>query len=56
AGAGLGLAVAKAIIEAHEGQIELESPYEGVESGTRFTVRLPRHLRTPDMKRKEWAK
>jgi signal transduction histidine kinase len=50
------LAVAKAIIEAHEGQIELESPYEGVESGTRFTVRLPRHLRTPDMKRKEWAK
>jgi signal transduction histidine kinase len=55
AGAGLGLAVAKAIIDAHEGQIELESPYKGVKSGTRFTVRLPRHLRTPDMKRKEWA-
>jgi signal transduction histidine kinase len=55
AGAGLGLAVAKSIIDAHEGQIELESPYAGVESGTRFTVRLPRHLRTPDMRRKEWA-
>jgi signal transduction histidine kinase len=55
AGAGLGLSVAKKIIDAHEGQIEVESPYEGVKSGTRFTVRIPRHLRTPEMKRKEWA-
>jgi signal transduction histidine kinase len=54
AGAGLGLSVAKSIVEAHEGQIELESPYEGVESGTRFTVRLPRHLCTPEMRREEW--
>ena len=54
AGAGLGLSVAKTIVEAHEGQIELESPYDGVESGTRFTVRIPRHLRTPEMKRKAW--
>jgi signal transduction histidine kinase len=54
AGAGLGLSVARAIVEAHEGQIELESPYEGVESGARFTVRLPRHLRTPEMRREEW--
>jgi two-component system phosphate regulon sensor histidine kinase PhoR len=56
AGTGLGLSVARAIIEAHDGQIEMESPYAGVKSGTRFTVRIPRHLRTPEMKRKEWAK
>jgi signal transduction histidine kinase len=55
AGAGLGLSVAKAIIDAHDGQIQVESPYEGVKSGTRFTVRIPRRLRTPKMKRKEWA-
>lgn len=54
AGAGLGLSVARSIVEAHEGQIELESPYEGVESGARFTVRLPRRLRTPEMRREEW--
>ena len=55
AGTGLGLSVAKAIVEAHDGQIEVESPYEGVKSGTCFTVRIPRHLRTLEMKRKEWA-
>jgi signal transduction histidine kinase len=54
-GTGLGLSVAKAIMDAHEGQIEVESPYNGVTSGARFTVRIPRHLRTPEMKRKEWA-
>jgi signal transduction histidine kinase len=53
-GAGLGLSVAKTIVEAHEGHIQVESPYKGAKSGTRFTVRIPRHLRTPDMKRKEW--
>ncbi len=54
-GTGLGLSVAKSIVEAHEGQIEVESPYDGVKSGTRFTVRIPRHLRTAEMKRKEWS-
>ena len=54
-GTGLGLSVVKAIIDAHEGEIQVESPYEGVKQGTRFTVRIPRHLRTPEMKRKEWA-
>jgi signal transduction histidine kinase len=54
-GTGLGLSVAKTIIEAHDGQIEVESPYDGVKSGARFTVRIPRHLRTPEMKRKEWS-
>lgn len=54
-GTGLGLSVAKAIIDAHDGQIEVESPYEGAKSGTRFSVRIPRHLQTPEMKRKEWT-
>jgi signal transduction histidine kinase len=53
-GTGLGLSVVKAIIDAHEGQIEVESPYSSAKQGTRFTVRIPRHLRTPEMKRKEW--
>jgi signal transduction histidine kinase len=53
-GTGLGLSIVKAIVDAHDGEIELESPYNGVKSGTRFTVRIPRHLQTPEMKRKEW--
>jgi signal transduction histidine kinase len=37
AGAWLGLAIAKGIVEAHGGRIELEQP----EKGTRFRIRLP---------------
>lgn len=55
AGTGLGLSIAKSIVDAHEGQIDVESPYAGGKSGTRFTLRFPRHLQTPEMKRKEWA-
>ena len=54
-GTGLGLSIAKSIMDAHEGRIEVESPYDHVKHGTRFTVRIPRHLHTPEMKRKEWA-
>jgi signal transduction histidine kinase len=54
-GTGLGLSVVKAIIDAHEGQIDVESPFDGGRRGTRFTVRIPRHLRTPEMKRKDWS-
>jgi two-component system sensor kinase FixL len=39
-GSGLGLATAKRIIEAHQGQIRVECPPSG---GTRVTVRLPAH-------------
>ncbi len=41
-GSGLGLSIAKKIVDAHYGRIWLESPYEGKESGTRFTFVLPR--------------
>jgi signal transduction histidine kinase/ABC-type sulfate/molybdate transport systems ATPase subunit len=37
AGAGLGLSIAKGIVEAHGGRIELEQP----EHGTRFRIHLP---------------
>jgi signal transduction histidine kinase len=38
-GAGLGLAIAKSIIEAHRGEIEVAN----VNGGARFTIRLPLH-------------
>jgi signal transduction histidine kinase len=41
-GSGLGLSIAKTIVDAHQGRIWLESPYEEGNTGTRFTVVLPR--------------
>jgi signal transduction histidine kinase len=41
-GSGLGLSITKKIVDAHQGRIWLESPYEEGKSGTRFTVVLPR--------------
>jgi signal transduction histidine kinase len=46
-GAGLGLSIAKKIVDAHEGRIEIESPYEKGKPGTRFTVFIPRSLKLP---------
>lgn len=46
-GAGLGLSIAKKIVDAHQGRTWLESPYEDGKPGTRFTVALPRHLPLP---------
>jgi len=41
-GSGLGLSIAKKIVDAHHGRIWLESPYEEGGAGTRFTLVLPR--------------
>jgi len=54
-GAGLGLSIAKKIVDAHHGQILVENLYGEGESGTRFTVVIPRTLQTPEMRRRAWA-
>ena len=46
-GAGLGLSIAKKIMIAHEGQIEVQSPYETGKSGTKVTIRIPQTLPLP---------
>jgi len=55
-GAGLGLSIAQKIVEAHDGKLYATnlSKEEG-NTGTRFTVVIPRNLKTPEMRRREWA-
>jgi signal transduction histidine kinase len=46
-GAGLGLSIAKKIMDAHQGKIEVESPYQEGKDGSKFTITIPRTLRVP---------
>ena len=40
-GSGLGLFIARRIVEAHGGQIWVESPLEGIDHGARFVLTIP---------------
>jgi signal transduction histidine kinase len=53
-GVGLGLSIAKKIIDAHNGEITVKSVPDGDATGTRFIVAIPRNLQTPEMRRREW--
>jgi signal transduction histidine kinase len=58
-GMGLGLAIAQKIIDAHDGQILVENITDDCSGdmfcGTRFTVIIPRDLKTPEMQRQMWV-
>ncbi|MBS1250494.1 MAG: Alkaline phosphatase synthesis sensor protein PhoR [Chloroflexi bacterium] len=58
AGAGLGLSIAKKIMDAHQGNIVVKNIREenGDIKGTRFTVHIPRDLKTPEARRREWER
>ncbi len=55
-GSGLGLSIAKKIMDAHNGKILVRNlnVEEDGKRGTRFTVIIPRNLKTPEMRRREW--
>lgn len=54
-GMGLGLSIAKKILDAHHGQILVENMTDGENRvGSRFTVIIPRDLKTPEMRRQQW--
>ena len=50
-GVGLGLSVAKKVVDAHNGRIFVTSPYAEGKTGARFTVVIPLDLQTPEMRR-----
>jgi two-component system sensor histidine kinase ChvG len=54
-GSGLGLSIAKKIVDAHYGTLTVENLHKNnAVRGTRFTVQIPRDLKTPEMWRREW--
>jgi len=56
-GAGLGLSIAKKIIDAHYGQIQVRNISSDFgTTGTCFRVVIPRNLMTPEMRRQAWMR
>ena len=45
-GTGLGLSISRRIVEAHGGKIWVESPYDGVKTGSKFSFMLPKLSKT----------
>ncbi len=52
-GAGLGLSIAKKIVEAHNGKIWVESPCPESGTGSKFSLTLPKNLATIQSEKKE---
>jgi signal transduction histidine kinase len=54
-GMGLGLSIAKKIMDAHNGEILVQNLMgDDEQTGARFTVIIPRDLKTPKMRHQEW--
>jgi len=51
-GAGLGLAIARRIVEAHRGRIWAQSPHDEFDGGTKLVVTLPKTLAERDLQQR----